>query len=268
MKSNFHTHSTFCDGRDTPQELCAQAAKLGFEALGFTGHSYTAFDGEGMDEEQASSYRAEIQRLRGDYAGQLEVICGIEQDLYSGPVPDCYDYAIGSVHYMFHNDAYLCVDISAEQTKQNISLYGGDACAYAEDYYALVGSVLDVTGADIVGHFDLITKFTEQVPLPVTHPRWKKAAADALDQLCANGRHPVFEINTGAMARGVRTSPYPAPDLLREIYARGCPIMITSDCHDRKMLDFGYEAAAAAARGAGYKEQLRFQGGSFVTAPL
>lgn len=268
MRANFHTHSTFCDGQDTPRRMCERAAELGFEAIGFTGHSYTAFDGDGMDAERAAGYRAEIARLQEEYAGQMEVYCGIEQDLYSGPVPECYDYAIGSVHYMLHDGEYLWVDMSAAQTQKNIELYGGDACAYAEDYFALVGSVLDVTGADIVGHFDLITKYMEQMALPVTHPRWEKAAMDALDRLCANGRRPVFEINTGAMASGYRATPYPAPDLLREIRARGCPIMISSDCHDRRMLDFGYEAAAAAARDAGYREQVRFRDGTFVTAPL
>lgn len=268
MKANFHTHTTFCDGLDTPEQMCARAAELGFEALGFTGHSYTAFDEEGMDEAQAARYRAEVQRLSEDYAGQMEVICGIEQDLYSGPVPDCYAYAIGSVHYVLHEGEYLCVDMSAEQTQCNISRYGGDACAYAEEYFSLVGSVLDVTGADIVGHFDLITKFSDEMPLPVAHPRWKKAVQDALDQLCANSRRPVFEINTGAMARGFRASPYPAPDILRQIRAHGCPIMISSDCHDRRKLDFGYAAAAAAAREAGFKEQMRFRNGKLSAAPL
>lgn len=39
--------------------------------------------------------------------------------------------------------------------------YGGDYYAFAEDYYTLERDVVDRTGADIIGHFDLITKFNE-----------------------------------------------------------------------------------------------------------
>ena len=42
--SNFHTHTTYCDGKDTPRALAEEAMRLGCPALGFSGHSYTAFD--------------------------------------------------------------------------------------------------------------------------------------------------------------------------------------------------------------------------------
>lgn len=269
MRANFHTHTRFCDGEDTPAEMCARALELGFEALGFTGHSCTPFDPCGMSESVSESYRAELARLRGEYAGRMELYCGVEQDIFSGPVPDCYDYAIGSVHYVRKDGEYLCVDWSAERTRENIEKYGGDPYACAEDYFALVGAVLDVTGADIVGHFDLIRKFDEQDALfDETHPRYMRAVSDALDRLCAGGRRPVFEVNTGAMARGCRSEPYPSARLLREIRARRCPIMISSDCHDRSKLDFGYAAAAELARGAGFTSQLTIRNGEFTECEL
>ena len=42
--SNLHTHTRYCDGRDTPEELILEAIKLGCPAIGFTGHSFTPFD--------------------------------------------------------------------------------------------------------------------------------------------------------------------------------------------------------------------------------
>lgn len=269
MKADFHTHTSFCDGKDTPAEMAARAFELGFEALGFSGHSFTDFDPCGMSAPTQERYRGEIAGLKERYAGRMEIYCGVEQDYFSGRVPPEYDYAIGSVHYVLHDGEYLCVDWSPERTRENVEKYGGDRYAYAEDYFELAGRVLETTGADIVGHFDLVRKFDELDPmLDEEHPRYRRAALSALESLCAGGKRPVFEINTGAMARGYRRQPYPSERLLREIRARGCPVMITSDCHDRSLIGFGYDAAAAAARRAGFTGRVTIKGGVFTEIEL
>lgn len=269
MRANFHTHTTFCDGRDTPAELAARAYELGFEALGFSGHSGGGADDVGMTPSATAAYRAEISRLKQEYAGRMEIYCGIEQDYTSGPVPPGYDYALGSVHYVCHDGEYLCVDWSAERTRENIAKYGGDPYAYAEAYFALVGDVLERTGAQLVGHLDLIRKFDERDPtFDESHPRYRRAVTAALDRLCAGGARPIFEINTGAMSRGCRSVPYPSAWVLAEIRARSCPIMIATDCHDREKLTFGYDTAAALARAAGFTSQLTVRRGVFEEAPL
>ena len=38
---NLHTHTTYCDGRDTPVEMIESAIAQGFDSIGFSGHSYT-----------------------------------------------------------------------------------------------------------------------------------------------------------------------------------------------------------------------------------
>ena len=38
-KSNFHTHTKFCDGSDKPETYIIEAIKLGFDSLGFSGHA-------------------------------------------------------------------------------------------------------------------------------------------------------------------------------------------------------------------------------------
>ena len=58
-RSNFHTHSTFCDGKDTLWELVEEAVRLGCPAIGFSGHSFFVLkDGTfGMTYEKAEAYR-------------------------------------------------------------------------------------------------------------------------------------------------------------------------------------------------------------------
>ena len=42
--SNFHTHTVYSDGKDTPEDIILEALRLGCSAIGFSDDSYTAFD--------------------------------------------------------------------------------------------------------------------------------------------------------------------------------------------------------------------------------
>ena len=44
IKSNLHTHTTFCDGVDTPEEMVQAALGLRMDTIGFSGHSFTPID--------------------------------------------------------------------------------------------------------------------------------------------------------------------------------------------------------------------------------
>ena len=62
---NFHTHSTFCDGKNTLEEMTVAAIEQGFTALGFSGHAYTSIDTSFcMSQAQTREYIREIKRLR------------------------------------------------------------------------------------------------------------------------------------------------------------------------------------------------------------
>ena len=40
QKHNFHTHTRYSDGHDTPREMIGEAVSRGFTALGSSDHSY------------------------------------------------------------------------------------------------------------------------------------------------------------------------------------------------------------------------------------
>lgn len=238
--SNYHTHTIYCDGKNTPEEMVLEAIRLGCPEIGFSGHSYTAFDlCCCMTPEGTREYKACIRELQKKYAGRIKIWLGVEQDYYSEEPTDDYDYVIGSVHYVKKNGEYLCVDNSARtQTDIVERYYQGDFYGFAEDYYDIVADVYRRTKCDIVGHFDLITKFNENgVLFDTDHPRYRAAAGKALDALL---KTPVaFEVNTGAIARGYRTQPYPEKWILDRMRERGAKICRNSDAHGREWLLFG-----------------------------
>ena len=260
MKCNFHTHSGYCDGKDSPEELVKAAIQKGFFALGFSSHSFTEMDKSfAMSACDAQKYRAELAALKEKYKGKIELYCGIEQDYFSDEPTDCYDFVIGSVHYVLKNGEYIAVDDTAGIVKDAVDrLYGGDFDEFAEDYFALVAKVAEKTNADIIGHFDLVSKYSEKNGYGESQ-RFLAAAENAVKALIPYGLP--FEINTGAMARGVRSVPYPSPEILKMIKMHGGEIMLSSDCHDKNYLDFAFDKAAVLARKTGFARSAVIKNG-------
>ena len=151
IRSNFHTHTVFCDGKSTAREMVEQAIKLGFTALGFSGHvgGHECLTPYSMSDESHVAYLAEIN-------GRTE------------------------------------------------------------------------------------------------SPRYLEAARATVAELCKF--NIPFEINTGAMARGYKTSPYPDCKILKMIKDCGGSIMINSDCHNKDLLDFGFNNAQNLAQKLGFTQ--------------
>lgn len=250
--ADFHVHTTFCDGRDSAEDVVRAAISLGMSCLGFSGHAHTPFDeGWCMSIEGTEAYCHEVARLRAAYAGQIEILCGVEQDMLSDLPPDGYDYVIGSAHYLTVGVERCPVDAGPAELRSAVERhFGGDPYALAEAYYRQISHVVERTGADVIGHFDLLTKFNEIDPLfDEEHPRYVAASDAALDALLATGRP--FEINTGAISRGYRTTPYPGPRLLRRIVEHGGLAILSSDSHRADTLCFQFEKAQELAASLG-----------------
>lgn len=242
--SNYHTHTRFCDGKDEPEELVLEALRLGCPELGFSGHSYVSFDLECcMSPAGTEEYVQTVRALQKKYRGRINIRLGVEQDFYSEASTEAYEYVIGSVHYLLKNGRYLPVDLSAESQISLVSeCYGGDFYAFAEDYYDTVGRVYEKTRCDIIGHFDLVTKFNEGGCLfDTAAPRYRRAAMAALERLMDSPA--VFEINTGAVSRGYRKEPYPEDFILETLKKCGKKLILSSDCHAKENLLFDFNQA-------------------------
>lgn len=236
--ANLHTHTIYCDGKDTPEELVERAIELGMTALGFSGHEYSVHDTDFcMSKEGTQAYIHDVLKLREKYKDKLTIYLGIERDLFGEIDEFPYDYVIGSLHYVEKDGVLMAVDYTPETMKANVEKhFGGNYRAYVERYYESLGDVVEKTHADIIGHFDLITKFNEGNRYFDEESDWyKEAALSALHKVVEH--KPIFEINTGAMARGYRTRPYPAHFILEEINRLGCPVIVTSDCHNKMNLN-------------------------------
>ena len=73
IKSNFHTHTVYCDGADAPEELVLQAIQLGFTGLGFSGHAHSRVEDYSMSAENQEKYRRDICALKEKYRDKIEM---------------------------------------------------------------------------------------------------------------------------------------------------------------------------------------------------
>ena len=251
--TDYHVHSNYADGKNPVDEVAKIAAERGFSVLGFSEHSPMT-DGRswGMKSERVAEYCRAVQALKAQYDGKMQILLGIEQDYHAPKAEGIYDYVIGSVHGFDCGDRIQDVDETAELLEavaQN--QYGGDVYAMIEGYYELVGDVWNKTHCDIIGHFDLITKWKERKSLfDESHPRYQAAARAAVDRLIPSGA--LFEINAGAIGRGYRTDPYPSIPLLRYIREKGGEIILTGDTHDADKLGCYQALCADHAKAAGF----------------
>ncbi len=232
MKSDLHNHTIYSDGKNTAEEMILQAIIQGLDRFGISDHSYTFFDESYcMKLEQYDEYSALLHRLKEKYKGRIEFLCGVECDLFSDQIPANLDYVIGSVHYLKVNDEYLVLDWDSDKLQMIAGKYfHHDYYALCEAYYETVSELYKRTHCDIVGHFDLITKFNEGNRFFDENSEryrnaWKKAMLRLIPDVSC------FEINYGARNKGLRSQPYLNREMRDFLLAHGGRMIHSSDSH-------------------------------------
>ena len=270
MKSSVHCHSTLCDGKNTLQEMASAACAQGLTTLGFTGHSHTPCDREYcMSPRRTAQYKATIAKLKAEYKGKVDILCGIEWDQFSDDKRIGYDYWIGSVHYLRGavTGKYYEIDFRKQDLQDCINAdFGGDALAAVEAYFRSVAEVAALK-PDILGHVDLIKKLNRDGSFfDENSDRYRAAALGALE--AAKAADCILEVNTGAVFRGYRDDFYPSQWLLGEWSRMGGKVIITADAHSTDCLTFGYEEAARQIKAAGFTSVQVLTGAGFETQEI
>ncbi|MBQ7347630.1 MAG: histidinol-phosphatase [Clostridia bacterium] len=266
---NLHTHTTYCDGADTPEQMIVAALEKGFDSIGFSEHSYAPYSLiGGMSPPKTEQYKNEIRKLADQYKDRIEIFCGLEFDMFSPIDLNGYDFLIGSVHYLECGGVLVGFNRSAEAVQKIIDEhFCGDGMRYVRAYYEALAELPKYGSFDMIGHFDLITKHSEKITFfDETSKEYRNYALQAAESL--KGKIPLFEVNTGAMARGNRTTPYPSVFLLKELKQMGYGVCITSDCHDARMLDCGFDDAEELLKSCGYTEKYILTGQGFIPVAL
>ena len=254
MKVNYHTHTTWCDGKDSPRTMAEAAVAKGFDVLGFSSHSMLPgrYIEWALTPEKAPRYAEEIRALAREFAPRLRILCGVEADWLAGEAEPSYaayscispDYIIGSVHFVRGIDgAIVCMDESPQATADAIrDHFDGNAEAYVRAYFAAVRESL-AFDFDIVGHPDLIRKFNAGNRYFDEAANWyAEELVRTADAIAVSGK--IVEVNTGAISRGWLDDAYPSPSFRAMLRERGVRFILSADAHAADALDCAFDRFA------------------------
>ena len=263
IKQNLHCHTTFDDGTNTPEEMVLAAIEHQLSSLGISLHAPMEGEYWCAPKENVEPFKAEMRRLKKKYMGKIALYTGLEYDLAAERNFDGYEYIIGSGHVL---DGHYYIDSTRDRAIELIEHLGGPEKA-AEAFFDNYAQIADMPEIGIVGHFDLLTKYNEQGALYDTESsRYRDAAFAAMDKLSAAGK--IFEINTGAISRGYRTTPYLSTELLRHLRSINGRITVSSDAHSAADICCKFDMAERLASSCGFDEIWYFTGSRFAAEKL
>lgn len=272
IRSNPHTHSTFVDGKNTPEEMAEQAYKLGFVSLGFSEHAEQLIDGTfGLTPETEAQYIETINRLKSVYKGSMRIWRGLERDRLSSADKGKYEYILASNHYLVAaNGDWAAVDGDPDKLERWVQTHaGGSWLSAAKKNFSEAAKYVKDICPDIIAHFDLIAKGNRKRHwFDESDRAYLKAGYDAMDEMITSCR--VLEVNTGGIARSSQPCPYPTLQLLRYWRDLGGEVIPSSDCHRAHQLDAWFDECHEYLKQAGYTHMLSLGTGDslFEEIPL
>jgi DNA polymerase (family 10) len=110
LKGAFHNHTTYSDGRHTLRQMAEYCIAQGWEYLGISDHSKSAFYAKGLQEFRIVEQHAEIDQLNEELK-PFVIFKGIESDILSDGALDyhhdvlaSFDFVVASVHTVLTMD--------------------------------------------------------------------------------------------------------------------------------------------------------------------
>ena len=263
--TNYHTHTVFCDGKDTAADMASAAFKNGVSILGFSSHAMYPFSSQWHIPAQGfEAYCTEISNLKKKYSGKMDILLGFEADYIPGitmPSMSTYkefnpDYLIGSVHYIGTPDGIFGIDDPTENVQQGISsLFHGDGKAVVCEYFSLQREMLRKGDFLIWGHPDVVRKRNGLLHFFDERDDWYRQELKETAR-AASKAGIIAEINTGAIARKTMDSVYPSAEFLSLLHEENVPITLSSDAHSKETILTAFDRATLAAKQAGYSEVM------------
>lgn len=116
IRGVFHNHTTMSDGAATLEEMVLAAKARGYEYIGISDHSQSAFYAQGLKEDALDAQEKEVRRVQEKYP-EVRIFWGIESDILADGSLDYddrrlkrFDFVIASVHSRFQMDQEAMTD--------------------------------------------------------------------------------------------------------------------------------------------------------------
>lgn len=274
IRTNYHTHTQFCDGKNTAEEMILSAIENNIGILGFSSHAMLPFsDDWHIPAREYGAYENEINRLKEKYADRIKIYKGFEADFINGITAPTFsnyseykpDYLIASVHFVPGKDGYYEADGKEEGVDEAIKkFFDGSVKKAVQEYFCCERQMIKKCDFTFLGHPDVIRKQNVKRNLFDENEGWYKKELKALvSEIVKSG--VCVELNTGSMLRIGAKEPYPSLYLLDLLIEKKVPLTINSDAHTANGICWWFDEALAYIKKAGctelafYEDGLKFQ---------
>lgn len=248
---DLHVHPTpWTHGLGSYQSFVRSAISRGINILGFTEHGppidpHSRY--RGLTNGEIETYVGEIQKVKGEFKGYIQIFCGLELDYhprmlerYRKLAEDYpFDYFLGSVHIIddWHLDTPDTLKSSVHRHKSIEELYR----LYFDQISAGAGSGL----FDCLAHLDYVRR---SLPHPPGEPPdfSQDIYEDIAQQIAA--RDVAVEINTRGLSREDIRETYPTRPLLKYLVRAKVRLTMGSDAHEDDRVGEGLKEARRSLR--------------------
>lgn len=249
----------------------AAAAANGAAEVGFTEHLYRCVESapvlgrfweseprrdlaihtqEFIAEDRTLSLEKYVDAVAAAKDRGLPVKLGLEVDFIPGTVGDVlellapypWDFLIGAVHWV-GGWSIDHADVAYEFSRRGVRR------AY-EEYFALETALAASGTVDVLAHVDVVKVHGDRPAAPPVDLYREVVAA-------ARASGTAVEVSSSGIHKPIGET-YPAPGFLAMFAEASVPITLASDAHVPAHCGRDLEALVAAARAAGYTEQLGF----------
>ena len=260
MWSNFHTHSTYCDGKAS-LSANVEAGRHQLRSLGFSSHAPVPFDCPWtMKKEALQPYILEINALKKSNP-QMEIYAGLEVDYIpnvTGPrsFQHQLDYTIGSIHFVdaFPDGTAWEADSPYGNFLKGLEkIFHNKIRGVITRYFELTRQMLEEGPPDVLGHMDKLKIHNKGKPLYDESESWyRHEVKKTVDTIKESGT--IVEVNTRGLYVKKSDTPYPSPWILELLHAKNIPVTLNSDAHHPDDLINQFSETATLLKKIGFKK--------------
>jgi histidinol-phosphatase (PHP family) len=277
---SFHTHSSFCDGKASMNDVCQSAVKAGLCAIGFSSHAPVPFKTQwAMNFEDVLDYREEIERCRVEFGSSIKIYAALEADyIPSGRsvIFDAWrkmldlDYIIGSVHLVL-NPERPCQIWFLDGPKENYEIglnacFDGDIKKAVTQYYLQMQEMVKLQKPDVIAHMDKVIMNNKDRFFSEKDSWYQDIVEDTLQVI--KEFQTIVEVNTRGIYRGKYNTFFPNETIIKRCIELGIPLTVSVDAHHPDELKSEFESGVKTVKRLGGNSLTYFNIDSWKQLPM
>lgn len=275
IKTNYHSHSLFCDGKSSMEEMVVAAIENNFTHWGFSSHAPVPFENTfAIKREDIKQYITEYKRLKEKYKEKIKLFVGMEMDFICDMQENIeeqgknygLEYVIGSVHQVKeHNNSKESWFIDGHDQKiydKGLEeLFDNNIKRAVRTYFSQQMEMISKNRIDVIAHPDKIAMHNRERFFNNDTSWYKDMMMSLLEEI---KKHDIIcEINSRGLYKKRHNDFYPSKYWWKKMKEMNIRICLSSDCHKNDETDLFFTQAKEILKDINYTTLYYFENGAW-----